>query len=351
MRLTWRSTALALGTLSLLGCQDTITAPPTAWPDRPTLNAGRVFERVGDVTVTCSVYSRASGGIHGAKVRVRQLTVRFPQSEAAPAGATRSYQYRGYANGADLVLYSNCEIPATDAAVRRMNAIFRVKQDRGSQGPPTSGPVLMGCVSEGSCTLDPITVTACQYGGEYPNCNVPGDGDHDYDWCGFWNECGGGSGGWDWSGGSGGSNGGWNDAQDDGTNRPPCTRDADGVCVTRPLTSSEWTKLGQRISSIKEHSEECRGAKDALLAMFEQGSAAGRFKFWDGYDVEGGVQRFGQNLSDAGGRFIEFDSHWVWDMATLIVHEGLHAYLHLINSPMSGASAEEWIRTVQGTCV
>lgn len=36
------------------------------------------------------------------------------------------------------------------------------------------------------------------------------------------------------------------------------------------------------------------------------------------------TQRLGQNLMDAQGRYIEYDSYWIWHRPSLLVHEGIH---------------------------
>ena len=107
-----------------------------------------------------------------------------------------------------------------------------------------------------------------------------------------------------------------------------------------------------------EHREECLGAKNALRALYARGRTSGRFRFWDGYDRMGPrEQRYGQNLSDSHGRYIEYDSHWVWKSSTLVAHEGIHAWMAqhpdnqgLVNPP-EGTSMERWVEQMAAQCV
>jgi hypothetical protein len=308
----------------------------------------------GDRWVTCSLYQRGFRGGHQASLRVKQFAVRIPPEEQGP-GATRSYTYRGYSNGAELTAYADCVIPATDAARRRMDHLLRA----GTEGPTRLSLAPAGTLfSTGDpIQLSPVVVTACQYGGRYPNCSQqPEDYEVDNYECMWYGNCPA-----EYSpGGSGGATAGtasWTDwfyPQDDGTNRPPCERDADSICVTRAPSVDEWNKLGQRIDAIKDDSDLCRAVKAGLQSMYNQGRAAGRFRFWYGYDIDSeGLQRYGQHLSDANGSFIEFDGFWVLDarMPTLLIHEGLHKYLHDTNSTMPLDQSHAWIADVEDTCV
>ncbi|HEX6910730.1 MAG TPA: hypothetical protein VF142_10045 [Longimicrobium sp.] len=172
-------------------------------------------------------------------------------------------------------------------------------------------------------------------------------------------ETGGGAGG-----GTGGPGGGTSpdpgdpDAWDDGTGRPACDRDANGNCITRVMTLDEWSKLAQRINAIREDIDYCKGAKDALRSLYAQGRESQRLRVWDGFDKESPTtQRYGQNLSDVQGRYIKYDSYWIWNDASLVVHEGLHAWLAqnpdnsgLVNRP-DGMTNEEWVHSVDQNCV
>jgi hypothetical protein len=198
-------------------------------------------------------------------------------------------------------------------------------------------------------------VTACQYGGKYPACNSqPEDYDQvDYE-CLWYSNCPGAY--YPGGGGGGGSTYTWTDwyaPLDDGSGRPACERDADGICVTRLPREDEWTTLGQKIDAINDDTDLCRDVKAGLLALYNQGRDAGRFRFWDGYDVSPDGQRYGQHLKDSQGSFIEFDGYWVLDprMPTLLIHEGLHLYLHNTNSTMTLEESHAWIEQVAGTCV
>lgn len=302
--------------------------------------------------MTCTLYQRSFRGAHNSQLRTKRISIRFPREEQGLSG--RLYSYRGYANGTELTAYVDCLIPATDAARRRMDHLLKV--DRGL--PPrtslaTNGPLY---TTGEPILLDPVVVTVCQYGGRYPDCeSQPVDHEVVDDECLWYSNC---SGTYypDGGGGDTGASYTWTDwysPQDDGTDRPPCTRDSDGICITREPTPDEWTKLGDVINKIKDDTDVCRAVKSGLQSLYAQGRNAQRFRFWDGYDVVDGVQRYGQHLKDSGGSFIEFDGKWVLDprMPTLIIHEGLHLYLHETNSTMDVNQAHEWIPTVQNDCV
>jgi len=123
----------------------------------------------------------------------------------------------------------------------------------------------------------------------------------------------------------------WWDGGPDGTYRPECQRDANGSCITRMPTGNEWSRLYAQIDSIKESPDWCHAAKLALQEV----ALEGRFRMWDGTDVHGNEQRYGQNVPDgvpgpngtAGhGRLIELDSHWAYEEPYIVVHEGIHYY-------------------------
>jgi len=145
---------------------------------------------------------------------------------------------------------------------------------------------------------------------------------------------------------------------DDGTGRPACERDANEHCITRELSAEEWARLGAAIEAIPEGKAECTGAKNALRGFYAQGRASQRLRFWDGYDKpSANSQRYGQNLSDAQGRYIEYDSYHIWHLRSLLVHEGLHAWLAenpsnagLVTGP-NGLSNEQWVESMAQGCV
>ncbi|HZG42901.1 MAG TPA: hypothetical protein VEY93_08065 [Longimicrobium sp.] len=307
----------------------------------------------GDRWVACSLYQRSSRGGHNQQLRAKRISIRFPREEQGSSGEV--YSYRGYANGGELTAYADCTIPATDAARRRMDHLLKVERgSRPQRALAASGPLYS---TSDPIILDPVMVTACQYGGRYPDCqSQPVDHEMTEDNCLWYSNCPGtyypDSGGGD----TGGSSYTWTDwyhPQDDGTGRPACTRDADGICVTRDPSPDEWTKLGELINKINDDTDVCRAVKAGLQSLYGQGRSAQRFRFWDGYDIAGGVQRYGQHLKDSGGSFIEFDGKWVLDprMPTLLIHEGLHKYLHDTNSTMDVEQAHAWIPTVQNDCL
>jgi hypothetical protein len=225
------------------------------------------------------------------------------------------YRLRVQAPGGEVLAAFTCRIPATPEAIRLMDTRFHVDDRRRTVSPwvrLSSGP---GCVQGGVCALDPliVTVSTSGYGsaGGGSGMGTPGQGVCE-------NSA---SAGDCWSDG-------WGDlynAGPDGTFRPECDRDANNHCITRAVTSTEWAQLSARVEAIADYPEYCLGAKNALRSLIAQGPAAQRIRFWDGYDLTSPTeQRLGQNLGDAQGRYIEYDSHWIWNMPSLLVHEGIH---------------------------
>ncbi|HEU0078407.1 MAG TPA: hypothetical protein VFQ76_12195 [Longimicrobiaceae bacterium] len=349
--------------MALNACQDVGTLPDdlaTTSPS-PAVESRAVLEGVvpGPLEYACYTSLATPGGRHA--YRYGRILLHFPTEAIHPARATHRYRYQMVTRGGKVLRVANCVIPRSDRAVEMMNRRFAVPQAEGELS-------LQGCVSNGVCTLEPIVVI--------------GDG----------SSGGGGAGGGGGSGGGGGGGGGDGGdfgpgggecltsagdldgvqgcggggeapdpgdpyAWDDGTGRPACERDANGLCITRDLTADEWTRLGAAIEAIRENPAECKGAKDALRGLFAQGPQADRFRLWDGYDkywdedLGKDQQRVGQNLSDVQGRYIEYDSYWVWNDPTLVVHEGLHLWLYQTNSPLMGKANEDWVTATAPNCV
>jgi hypothetical protein len=284
--------------------------------------------------------------------------VTFPAAELDPQGRTIEYRYRGYTPSNRIVAAVDCVIPATDAAVERMNRKLKVTRWHrvGSESPRSGARLSVGSASfdlnteDTSISLAPVTGTAqwCGTGyiGTYPNCypissGTPSQPDPDSD------------GEWTWWEGAGTGT-----EPDDGTDRPACERDGGGHCKTREISPNEWDRLLARIAAIKEHTDYCLGAKQALAALAQQGREAQRLRFWDGYDMPSSKEQlFGQNLSDAEGRYIKYDSYWIWNMPELLAHEGIHTWMNeraVAGNPVTipaGMKVETWVRSVDQNCV
>ena len=88
-----------------------------------------------------------------------QGTVRFPATELAPNGRTLRYTFQGYDDRPALVAVAACEIPATPAAIARMNRKLGVVTEQPD-------------VTIQDVALAPVVATACAPGyiGEYPAC-------------------------------------------------------------------------------------------------------------------------------------------------------------------------------------
>src|ERR1700741_341927 len=276
MRWIGRNCFLAFGVGLLVACSDRTPPLPSesvisriATSDRRTSGRSDAF--------VCVTYVAA----HGGAWRGNSRRIRFPASELAPGGHTIAYRYRGYTPENRIVATADCRIPATEAAIRRMNRRFsvetshRIPRRSGTRAQLADGPKFSTELD--AVGLETLVATAkwCGPGmvGQYPYCRpilsatAPGAQEEDDP-------------GWgDWT---------WEDPDydpDDGTGREPCVYDAPGHCVTRELTQDEWNRLLAAIERIKETSPECAGAKQALRGLAAQGPSARRFRFWDGYDI------------------------------------------------------------------
>ncbi|MBB4638897.1 hypothetical protein [Longimicrobium terrae] len=207
----------------------------------------------GQAEYTCEFQIKDKTGVF----RTREMRVPFPTSEVHPTGAERGYIYRGYA-GREVVVLARCTIPATDAALARMNRWFKVSSKQQAQQP---APTHMSNLGTGDCcTLPTVVVTGCQYGGlsyEDGGCNSPSQPIEDYTNCYYFGECGGGGGG----GGTGSGGGG-------GPSQPPTVTPyeqgpvAFAICVLGALGSlaafdavagsfSEWWSARQEYDSAR----------------------------------------------------------------------------------------------------
>jgi hypothetical protein len=130
--------------------------------------------------------------------------IRFPAAELDPGGRTIPYRYRGYTPTNRVVAAVDCLIPATDAAISRMNRRLKVEHwYRVGSGSPSGGARLsVGDAAYGDVALLPVAgvTTWCGEGqiGTYPSCFpitsptvAPPEGDP--------------GDGWDWGGSDGGT--------------------------------------------------------------------------------------------------------------------------------------------------
>lgn len=366
-----RGLAAVFTAAALTACQDlgTLPADLDGAPSAQSVEApafGGATSGFSDYV--CYISMATPGGKQA--YRYGRIPLRFPAAAVHPANATHRYRYRKVDAAGKILRVANCVIPRSDLAAEMMNRRFGVPEQDGELQ-------IQGCVSGGVCTLEPIVVDGGGSGGCDPyleadwSCDDGGGpcmtsvsdpaGDlATVQGC----ETGGGGPGGGTGGGTGGDGGGTNpdpgdpDSWDDGTGRPECERDANGHCITRVMTLDEWSKLAQRINAIREDIDYCKGAKDALRSFYAQGRESQRLRVWDGFDKESPTtQRYGQNLTDAQGKYIEYDSYWIWNDAFLVVHEGIHAWLAenpdnsgLVNRP-DGMTNEEWVHSVDQNCV
>lgn len=301
-------------------------------------------------TVKCFVSRRVEGREFAYEYRI--LRLRFPANTIAPDGSTELFRWRVQEPGHEPVVVGTCHIPSTPEAAEFALKLFKLDERRGPRGDDGMASI-QTCVREQLiCPIDGIIVIG-------PSSST-----------------------WGWSAGGGGfSMGGGCDGFDasvcdsygysegdtpdpgpDGTYRPECDRDANKICVTRELMDGEWGVLREKISKLRTPTEACARAKAILQEFHALGASARRIRGWDGYDVqydsvdERYEQRFGQVLSDAEGRYIEFDIGWIMadrtnpDELEVLAHEALHIYLHENRSPMTLNEAHTWIGTEQASC-
>lgn len=110
----------------------------------------------GQIAVPCTASSLGSAS---GEWQVTRTTIFFPRSEAAADGSTRSYRYTLYGELGRRVGMVDCEIPATEAALRRMDQRLGVRRDETVVQPM-------------KVALDPIVVQACQNGNPWPDCST-----------------------------------------------------------------------------------------------------------------------------------------------------------------------------------
>jgi hypothetical protein len=280
-----------------------------------------------------------------------EIRLTFPREELAANGSAVTMRIRSYADGTELVYGANCTLPNSEAAISRVERRFGVSR---YAHPARRGEASEAGVSFATAVMEGISVNACRYGGIYPYCEpeplppmqaaVQINCGPDDPTCGT-------SSGWDWSAGGDSPD---PPPVDDGTERPPCQRAADGSCITRLPSSAEWDRLIALIAAIKPNNEACIGAKAELQALASEGRSSGRLRLWDGFDIiKPDSQRLGENRVDSSGRYIEWDSYWVFRDSRLIVHEGLHAYYDRIfnqNAGLISPPGETYVRSFEKTC-
>lgn len=332
--------------VALSACQDAPTLPHDAESRPNAIRSTIVGGPSGAVDYQCYTSVATPSGPNA--YAYKRVPLRFSTDGLHPRNATHRYSYRMVAPNGKTLRAANCVIPRSVRAIEAMNRRFGVSDDDPMQ--------IQGCVTDGICTLEPVIVvgdgggsgTGGTGGSGGGGIMDPGPGPDDgacMTSVGDFENLAGCPGGGD-------ADPGEPDSWDDGTGRPACERDANGWCITRVLTQAEWDRFAERVEQIRETSAECLGAKQALRGLVAQGRLAERIRFWNGYDKPTPTtQRFGQNLSDAQGRYLTYDSHWAWEMPTLIVHEGLHYYLHQINSPLMGQDNEDWVEATAPSCI
>lgn len=242
-RISLRRTVLGAVLLSS-ACQD-LPSGPHAGSSRSVEPAGAATGRAtahpGLVAFRCVVSLAAPEGQSGF-LSLRK-TIYFPRAEVDPGGRTIPYVY-AEASQTEWFSGATCTIPRTQAAIRRMDRTFQVDRDGAVRTERRHRPgeiSLMGCVQDGMCTLEGITVTAPERTSQNRSAyQLVGDDPEDtgtpYD-------------GWDYSGGTfiGGEteetwvSDGDTDGDGDYLDEGPI---AFGMCVAGRLGPGGWGAIG-----------------------------------------------------------------------------------------------------------
>lgn len=330
---------LLLAGIFLAACQDLPTAPPRS-PGLPEPLVDRGLSGVprDRFAIQCYVSRRVTGREYRYEYGV--LPLRVPAPMHAPDGSTRLLQFRIEEPGSEPLIAGSCRIPNTPVAAAYV--MKRLKLDRGRYERRGNGEEIsvQGCVTDGTCLLDPVIVTVSRPTWNWDSWGRSGWGNDSSVWD-YYEEY---SGGDEW------------DPGPDGTYRPPCDRDALGNCINRPVNDAEWKKIEETIGRIKPNSAACAGAKAALQGLMDRGRGANRFKAWDGIDLDRSrenPQRLGENRYDEDGVYIEMDSFWLIEDPSVLVHEGLHTYYNSLPADNQGLiemSSEQFAAAHEDTC-
>ena len=117
----------------------------------------------GTVPAVCTVSERSATGPYA--YQYSKLTLNLPRAAAASDSRTSVFRYRGHGSGGEIVLAANCVIPSTEKAAEAVHRMFR------SVGSPVRDAWEDDShLAGGDLGLGGLTVNACQYGGEWPNC-------------------------------------------------------------------------------------------------------------------------------------------------------------------------------------
>jgi hypothetical protein len=295
---------LALALLSFTACvdHDLPTASVATTTDSRQVATGILHSGIG---FPCTVSSRTAVG--SLPWRYGRGMVHFAPDEVARNGATIRYHFRGYVDGATLVSTANCLIPRTEAAIRRMNSGFEVRQDLPSlRGNRVAKGPRMYCSGD-TCSLEGMYVSACTWGGAWPYC-YPKPTSLAEMQCGALNpDCGNGSGTgeWTWDGGGGQSPEPDPAAGDTDLNEGSCP--ANDPSCNQPLNDADKQSLIRAIGEINRDADDvCAQLADRLQQLIESksvyrgaydsGHTGGAYdgkihvdpKFWDNAAAEGG---------------------------------------------------------------
>lgn len=196
--------------LFLGACQDLPTSVPTS-PHASTVRSTQLSSagrHTGEVQFYCVEGRRSWTAVNSWETRVD--TLYFPRAELDGAGRHVLYHYRQSSTAGKPLSAADCVVPYTEAALRRVDRFFRVRDGGGAEqfrARQEMITILTDCVeTEAGCPLSPVTVVAPPP--QPPTCEacgstqLPGGGG---------GEGGADSGGWPSGGGDSGSGDGGDD--------------------------------------------------------------------------------------------------------------------------------------------
>jgi len=174
--------------LFLAACQDLPTSVVTREPAglRQLSSAGR---HIGEVRFYCVEGRRSRTAATGWETRVDTLF--FPRAELDGAGRHVLYHYRQSSAGGKPLSAADCVVPYTEAALRRVDRFFLIRDGGGAEQFKTRQgmvTILSDCTNrqDSQCLLEPVTVVAppaqpptCEACGSTQRPRDGGDGDGD----------------------------------------------------------------------------------------------------------------------------------------------------------------------------
>ena len=186
---SFRSVCVSL--LVLGACQDLPTAVVPAPRAAGAAASGNAGEHLGQVPFYCIQGRRVPAEAGGWQARLDKLF--FPRAELDEGGRKVRFQYRRSTTDGKLLAAADCEVPYTEAALRRLDRFFGIQRDGAAEQFRARQEMItiQGCVTDGACLIDPLVIVAPPP--EIPPCDAcnqyPGGGG--YSEGGSWGDWGG----------------------------------------------------------------------------------------------------------------------------------------------------------------